>query len=165
MAEEQSNPYGQLIAKAWTDQEFKARLKADPKATMKEVGMDVPEGVDIEVVETHRRRPIWSYPPNPSVSSLTRTWIRWRGEVEAAPFGPRYIDRDPCRRSRGSWGVPRPSPWRNRGPIRATKMLPFYRDPTDFIRSRWTLITFPIPHEFKGIPGDPHEERNPPKSR
>ena len=38
MPEEQGNPYGQLIAKAWTDEAFKARIKADPKAAMKEVG-------------------------------------------------------------------------------------------------------------------------------
>ena len=31
MAEEQGKQYGQLIAKAWTDEAFKARLKADPK--------------------------------------------------------------------------------------------------------------------------------------
>ena len=65
MAEEQSNPYGQLIAKAWTDQEFKARLKADPKAAMKEVGMDVPEGVDIEVVESTQEKAHLVIPSKP----------------------------------------------------------------------------------------------------
>jgi len=39
MAEERKKQYGQLIAKAWTDEEFKARLKADPKAGLKEVGI------------------------------------------------------------------------------------------------------------------------------
>ncbi len=42
MAEAQGNPYGQLIARAWSDEGFKARLLADPKAAMTEVGMDVP---------------------------------------------------------------------------------------------------------------------------
>ncbi len=51
MAEAQGNPYGQLIAKAWSDEGFKARLLADPKVAMTEVGMDVPEGVEIEVVK------------------------------------------------------------------------------------------------------------------
>ena len=33
--DEQGTRYGQLIAKAWIDEEFKARLKADPKAARK----------------------------------------------------------------------------------------------------------------------------------
>ena len=65
MAEEQGNPYGQLIAKAWTDEAFKARLKADPKAAMKEVGMDVPEGVEIEVVESTQEKAYLVIPPKP----------------------------------------------------------------------------------------------------
>ena len=51
MAEAQGTPYGQLIARAWSDEGFKARLLADPKAAMAEVSMDVPEGVEIEVVK------------------------------------------------------------------------------------------------------------------
>ena len=53
---EKGNQFGQLIAKALTDEEFKARLKADPKAAMKEVGMDVPEGVEIEVLESTQEK-------------------------------------------------------------------------------------------------------------
>ena len=51
MAEAQGNPYGQLIVKALSDEGFKARLLADPKAAMAEMGMDLPEGVEIEVVK------------------------------------------------------------------------------------------------------------------
>ena len=65
MAEEQGNPYGQLIAKAWTDEAFKARLKADPKAAMKEVSMDAPEGMEIEVVESTHEKGHLVIPPKP----------------------------------------------------------------------------------------------------
>ena len=59
MPEEQSNPYGQLIAKAWTDEAFKAKLLSDPKAALAEVGMDAPEGVEIEVVESTQEKAYW----------------------------------------------------------------------------------------------------------
>ncbi len=65
MPEAQGNPYGQLIAKAWTDEEFKARLKADPKAAMKEAAIDVPEGVEIEVVESTQEKAYLVIPPKP----------------------------------------------------------------------------------------------------
>ena len=61
MAEEQGNPYGQLIAKAWSDEAFKTRLKA----AMKEVGMDAPEGVEIEVIESTHEKAYLVIPPKP----------------------------------------------------------------------------------------------------
>ena len=71
MAEEQGNPYGQLIAKAWTDEEFKARLLADPKAAMKEVGMDVPEGMEVEVVESTQEKAYLVIPAKPGPGELS----------------------------------------------------------------------------------------------
>ena len=65
MAEEQGKQYGQLIAKAWSDEEFKARLLANPKDAMAEVGMDVPEGVEIEVVESTQEKVYLIIPPKP----------------------------------------------------------------------------------------------------
>jgi len=65
MAEEQGKQYGQLIAKAWSDEDFKARLLADPKAAMKEAGIDVPEGVEIEVVESTQEKAYLVIPANP----------------------------------------------------------------------------------------------------
>ena len=52
MAEdEQARQYGKLIAKAWSDEDFKARLKADPRAAMAEVGMSIPDGHTLHVHE------------------------------------------------------------------------------------------------------------------
>jgi len=42
---------GQLIAKAWADEAFKARLKSDPRGTLAEAGFDVPSGHTVRVVE------------------------------------------------------------------------------------------------------------------
>tara|TARA_B100000315_G_scaffold218472_1_gene219800 strand:- start:160 stop:363 length:204 start_codon:yes stop_codon:yes gene_type:complete len=35
--------YGKIVAKAWSDEEFKAKLMADPKSVLKENGVDVGE--------------------------------------------------------------------------------------------------------------------------
>ncbi len=39
------------IAKAWADPEFRARLKADPKTVLTEMGMEGLEGKNVVVVE------------------------------------------------------------------------------------------------------------------
>ena len=40
-----------LFAACWKDEALKARLLADPKAVLKEHGLDVPDGIDVKVVE------------------------------------------------------------------------------------------------------------------
>jgi hypothetical protein len=40
-----------VIAKAWADEDFKATLLADPKAALKAQGIDVPDGVTLNVYE------------------------------------------------------------------------------------------------------------------
>ena len=47
----QNQQIGRIIAKAWADEAFKARLMADPVATLKAEGMAVPEGMTVTVVE------------------------------------------------------------------------------------------------------------------
>ena len=49
--EEQNKQMGQLIAKCWADEAFKAKLLADPAATLKAEGAELPEGVEIKAVE------------------------------------------------------------------------------------------------------------------
>ena len=48
---EKKNALAQLFAKCWKDEALKARLMADPKAVLKEHGLDVPDGIDVKVVE------------------------------------------------------------------------------------------------------------------
>ena len=48
---EQKNALAQLFAKCWKDEALKARLMTDPKAVLKEHGLDVPDGIDVKVVE------------------------------------------------------------------------------------------------------------------
>ena len=43
---EQKNALAQLFAACWKDEALKARLMADPKAVLKEHGLDVPDNLD-----------------------------------------------------------------------------------------------------------------------
>ena len=46
---EQDNPMQKVITKCWEDEAFKERLLADPAATLAAEGVQVPEGVTINV--------------------------------------------------------------------------------------------------------------------
>jgi hypothetical protein len=41
--------WGQLIARAWTDAEFKKRLLADPAEILQEHGYELPPGMDVRL--------------------------------------------------------------------------------------------------------------------
>lgn len=47
----QERLWGQIVAKAWSDQEFKQRLLADPGLVFAEYGFEVPEGVEVMLHE------------------------------------------------------------------------------------------------------------------
>jgi hypothetical protein len=51
-AEDYAKKYGQIVARAWSDDEFKQRFLSDPASVMSESGLPVPEGVEIRAVET-----------------------------------------------------------------------------------------------------------------
>ncbi len=48
---EQKNQLASLFAACWKDEDLKARFTSDPKAVLAEYGMDVPDGMDVKVVE------------------------------------------------------------------------------------------------------------------
>lgn len=43
--------WAKVIAQAWVDEEFKARLIADPKAVLKAEGIEFPENLKINIAE------------------------------------------------------------------------------------------------------------------
>ena len=43
--------WAKAIAQAWVDEEFKKRLLADPKAVLKEVGIEFPEHIKLNMTE------------------------------------------------------------------------------------------------------------------
>jgi len=52
MMENVSKGMGKIVAAAWQDQAFLNQLKSDPIAVMKQHGIDVAAGVQVEVVES-----------------------------------------------------------------------------------------------------------------
>jgi hypothetical protein len=48
---EQRRVMAKIIAKAWSDAEFKARLISDPRTVLEENGLTVPEGLELKVLE------------------------------------------------------------------------------------------------------------------
>ena len=48
---EQKNALARLFAACWKDEALKARFMSDPKAVLKEHGLDVPGGIDVKVAE------------------------------------------------------------------------------------------------------------------
>ena len=49
--EEQGKKISQLIAKCWADEGFKHKLLADPAATLKAQGVELPAGLSIKALE------------------------------------------------------------------------------------------------------------------
>jgi hypothetical protein len=42
----------QIVARAWADEDFRARLRSDPRAAVaEETGVVIPESIEVEVVE------------------------------------------------------------------------------------------------------------------
>ncbi len=58
--------HGKIIARAWRDPAFKAKLLADPHATLKEAGLQVREGVTVTVVENTDTHHHLVMPPKPT---------------------------------------------------------------------------------------------------
>ena len=48
---EQQNKLAELFAACWKDDALKQRFMSDPKVVLAEHGMDVPEGMNVKVVE------------------------------------------------------------------------------------------------------------------
>ena len=48
--------FAKVVARAWSDDAFKAKLLSDPRAVLAEYGVEVPPGVTVEVVENTGER-------------------------------------------------------------------------------------------------------------
>lgn len=56
---------GQIIARAWSDEAFKQRLIADPKAVLQEYGVQMPANLNLKVVENSNDLHHFVLPPAP----------------------------------------------------------------------------------------------------
>ena len=64
--EEFQKAYGKVVAKAWADEDFKAKLLADPKTVLKGNGVEIPQDVEILVVENTDKIVHLILPPEPA---------------------------------------------------------------------------------------------------
>jgi hypothetical protein len=49
--EQQSKKMSQIVAKCWADDSFKQQLLAEPMATLKAEGVELPEGLAVNVLQ------------------------------------------------------------------------------------------------------------------
>jgi hypothetical protein len=73
--EKQGKKMGQVISKAWADDAFKQRLLNDPEAVLKEEGVEIPEGVEVRVVENTDKIFYLLLPPRPLEAELSEAQL------------------------------------------------------------------------------------------
>ena len=64
--QDKASAYGKIIAKAWRDPTFKAKLLADPQGTLRQAGVGIPAGVTVKVVENTDKHFHFVLPAKPS---------------------------------------------------------------------------------------------------
>lgn len=62
---EQTNLLAKLFAACWKDADLKARFQSNPAQVLAEYGMEVPEGIDVIVVENSDSTVHITLPPSP----------------------------------------------------------------------------------------------------
>ena len=67
--EEMNKKMGQIIAKAWSDADFKAKLLANPAETLQAEGIEVPAGVKVNAVENTNEQFFLVIPNKPDALS------------------------------------------------------------------------------------------------
>lgn len=63
---ERQKRWTKIVAKAWADNDYKARLLADPAAVLAKEGLTVPEGVSLRVAEAADGEAVLVIPAKPS---------------------------------------------------------------------------------------------------
>ena len=100
MTEQRTN-LAKLFANCWKDEALKARFMSDPKAVLKEHGLDVPDGMDVKVVENADDCVHITLPAKPSGDLSDDELIHVAGglspEQLSAPFESYdfYVDQGP----------------------------------------------------------------------
>src|SRR4029453_12623925 len=64
--QDKASAYGKVIARAWRDPSFKAKLLADPQGTLRQAGVSIPAGVTVKVVENTHAHFHFVLPAKPS---------------------------------------------------------------------------------------------------
>lgn len=89
-----ANPLARVIARTWADPGFKARLIADPIATLKAEGVTMPDGVTVAVVENTADHVHLVLPPPPP-----------EGEISDEGVGGMAVGGAACTGVPGMWWI------------------------------------------------------------
>lgn len=88
---EETKRWGLLIAKAWDDDRLRNRLLSDPRAVLKEHGLEPPQGVEVRVVENTDSVIYLTLPSKPEHDRIDDAQVDRPGAAVALP--PRSL---PC---------------------------------------------------------------------
>lgn len=86
----QGNAFAKLVAKAWIDADFKSRLLRSPNDVLKEMGIHVPAGVSVTVLEDTSSKVHLVIPGKPSASEMADqdlNKLTWAYESNSGPSG------------------------------------------------------------------------------
>ncbi len=75
------NTYGKLVAKAWSDDDFKAKLLSDTMSVFKENDILVPRGTEVRMVENTDKLTHFILPPETSGEQLQDASRGWFASV------------------------------------------------------------------------------------
>jgi hypothetical protein len=89
---EQKNQLASLFAACWKDEALKARFMSDPKAVLAEYDMDVPDGMDVKVVENADHCVHITMPAPPTTGSMELS----DEELSNAAGGGSFTDNHTC---------------------------------------------------------------------
>jgi len=65
---ERQKKWAKIVAKVWADEDYKRRLLDDPASVLKAEGVDMPEGLEIKIVEAPEKQALFVLPPRPTNS-------------------------------------------------------------------------------------------------
>jgi hypothetical protein len=57
---------GQVIARVWSDDDFKQQLIANPNEVLRDAGMDIPPGLELRILENTENLTYITLPPPPA---------------------------------------------------------------------------------------------------
>ena len=78
--------WAKVIAQAWVDEEFKAKLLADPKAVLKAEGIEFPENIKLNITEAKEDELNLTLPLKPA--DLTGTVEELQERMQAGSYAP-----------------------------------------------------------------------------
>ena len=82
-SKEDTKTWGKLIAKLWEDKNLKERLLSNPGPVLKENGIEIPDGIEVRVVENTDKVVYLMLPAKPNYEelldiALNKETGRWR---------------------------------------------------------------------------------------